>query len=329
MHTKSGQLLVASRVTGSRLKEARRRDCCSALTCSSRPTKPRDFRDRSNAQASAPRRRTCAISGACSSLGLPTRSLLLVRTSSEVPVAPGFRNPSSKRYWTARSYRMLDLCGPHKSRRRAEPARGMSTLLGQQWILDADREKPATDSNALSRFADSRTGAQAGLSALLGPVYLSASQMVQANFACQSSLPPRQRGNAKLSEFCDRWLDTRIGSALAAEGNHSPNSVALWARADRTLTDQAPLVRWPRRTTSTSCPPAWATTNTASSRPCFGISSGSGSGVSSTRASPGHSTSKGLWPRSTLCCCWDWDRESQNSRWPRRRKLGYARRIRA
>jgi hypothetical protein len=118
----------------------------------------------------------------------------------------------------------------------------MSTLLGQQWILDADREKPATDSNALSRFADSRTGAQAGLSALLGPAYLSASQMVQANFACQSSLPPRQRGNAKLSEFCDRWLDTRIGSALAAEGNHSPNSVALWARADRTLTDQAPLV---------------------------------------------------------------------------------------
>ena len=43
-------------------------------------------------------------------------------------------------------------------------------------------------------------------------------------------------------------LDAQINSAVAAESNNSPDTAALWARADRTATDQAPAV--PLTTTS-------------------------------------------------------------------------------
>jgi peptide/nickel transport system substrate-binding protein len=96
------------------------------------------------------------------------------------------------------------------------------------------------DLTAPLRFADSRTQAQAALY-YLNPSYLSASQMIQQGFACRSFLP-NSRANANLSEFCDPKLDAQITSALAAESINSPNAVALWAQADRTLTEAAPLV---------------------------------------------------------------------------------------
>ena len=102
--------------------------------------------------------------------------------------------------------------------------------------------------NAPVQFADSRTGAQAALYSIpIGPLYPSASQVLQANFACQS-FAPGSPGNSNWSEFCDHRLDTQINTALAAETNNSPDTAALWAQADRTATDQAPAV--PLTTTS-------------------------------------------------------------------------------
>jgi YVTN family beta-propeller protein len=95
------------------------------------------------------------------------------------------------------------------------------------------------DANPL-QFADSRTRGQAALTES-NPWYLSASQVIQVNFACQSFLPD-STGNANISEFCDHHLDAQIAAALAAESANSPNAGALWAQADRTVTDQAPIV---------------------------------------------------------------------------------------
>ena len=92
------------------------------------------------------------------------------------------------------------------------------------------------------RFADSRTGAQAALYGIpLGLPYPSASQVLQADYACQS-FAPHSPGNPNWSEFCDHRLDAQINSALAAESNNAPDTAALWAQADHTATDQAPAV---------------------------------------------------------------------------------------
>jgi peptide/nickel transport system substrate-binding protein len=96
------------------------------------------------------------------------------------------------------------------------------------------------NTNAPLQFADSRTRAQAALS-VIGISYPSASQVLQVNFDCQSFVPGSP-DNANLSEFCDHQLDAQIASALAAESQNSPDAPALWAQADRTVTDQAPAI---------------------------------------------------------------------------------------
>jgi peptide/nickel transport system substrate-binding protein len=96
------------------------------------------------------------------------------------------------------------------------------------------------DTNATSRFADSRTRAQAALFVICA-LHPSAAQVIQASFACQS-FTPDSTCNANISEFCDHQLDARITSALAAESNNSPDTATLWAQADRTATDQAPAI---------------------------------------------------------------------------------------
>jgi peptide/nickel transport system substrate-binding protein len=98
----------------------------------------------------------------------------------------------------------------------------------------------STDNNAQSRFANSRTRAQAAL-AELTPNYPTASQIIQTNFACNDFIPD-SAGSANLSEFCDHRLDSQINSALAADTNNAPDAAALWSQADRTVTDQAPVV---------------------------------------------------------------------------------------
>lgn len=101
-------------------------------------------------------------------------------------------------------------------------------------------EELSNNPTAPTRFADSRTSAQAAMIPM-GPQYLSASQMIQAPFACQSFVPNSTQ-NTNLAEFCDPHLDAQIHAALTAETNNPARAPALWAQADRTLTNQAPFV---------------------------------------------------------------------------------------
>jgi peptide/nickel transport system substrate-binding protein len=120
--------------------------------------------------------------------------------------------------------------------------RYLVSLFHRLGYLTRVKDFSGADPNAPVRFADSRTSAQAALYFTpLGLLYPSASQVLQASFACQSFVP-RSPGNSNWSEFCDHRLDAQINNALAAESNNSPDTAALWARADRTATADAPAV---------------------------------------------------------------------------------------
>ena len=126
--------------------------------------------------------------------------------------------------------------------------RYLTSLLDRLGYPTRVRDFSNSDPTGPPRFADSRTGAQAALYDIpLGLQYPSASQVLQADYACRSFVP-NSPGNSNWSEFCDHRLDGQINSALAAESNNSPNTAALWAQADQTATDQAPAV--PLTTTS-------------------------------------------------------------------------------
>ena len=94
---------------------------------------------------------------------------------------------------------------------------------------------------SFARFGDSRTRVQAFL-LVPGPNYPAASEFLgpQSN-SCQSFVP-NSISNANPLEFCDPQFDTTVRSALAAEAARSPTATALWAKADRQFTDQAPIV---------------------------------------------------------------------------------------
>ena len=99
-----------------------------------------------------------------------------------------------------------------------------------------------SDPTGPPRFANSRTGVQATLYSIpSGPLFPSAAQVLQNDFACRSFVPD-SIGNANWSEFCNHRLDAQIDSALAAENSNAPDTAALWAQADRTATNQAPAV---------------------------------------------------------------------------------------
>ncbi len=98
----------------------------------------------------------------------------------------------------------------------------------------------STDPAAAYRFGDSRNRIQAALQYYI-PVFPAASQLIETNFACWTFIPD-SGNNPNWSEFCDPRLDTQIHGALATEATDSPNAAALWAAADRTVTDQAPFV---------------------------------------------------------------------------------------
>jgi len=120
--------------------------------------------------------------------------------------------------------------------------RYMTSLLHRLGYPTHVKDFSIADPTGPPRFADSRTGAQAAFYTIpLGLQYPSASQVLQADYACQAFVPD-STGNPNWSEFCDHRLDAQISSAVAAESNNSPNTAALWARADRTATDQAPAV---------------------------------------------------------------------------------------
>jgi peptide/nickel transport system substrate-binding protein len=98
------------------------------------------------------------------------------------------------------------------------------------------------DANDLyAQFGDSRTKAQAFFEAL-GPSYPSASEFLNPVLQGCQGFVPGSTSNVNLTEFCDPQFDAIVRSALAAEGSNSPTATALWAKADRRLTDQAPFV---------------------------------------------------------------------------------------
>ena len=120
--------------------------------------------------------------------------------------------------------------------------RYLTSLLDRLGYPTHVKDFSGSDPTGPPRFADSRTKAQVAFYTIpLGLQYPSASQVLQADYACQAFVPDSP-GNSNWSEFCDHRVDAQINSALAAETTKSPNTAALWARADRTATDQAPAV---------------------------------------------------------------------------------------
>ena len=126
---------------------------------------------------------------------------------------------------------------------RLAPAdRYIASLLDRLGYPTRVKDFSGADPTGDPRFANSRTGAQAALYAIpIGLPYPSASQVLQADFACRSFVP-RSAVNSNWSEFCDRRLDAEIDGALTAEASNAPDTAALWAEADRTATNQAPAV---------------------------------------------------------------------------------------
>jgi YVTN family beta-propeller protein len=98
----------------------------------------------------------------------------------------------------------------------------------------------STDPTGYAQVADSRTKAQAFLFLDFAP-YPSASQLIDIYFGCRYFIP-NSKLNGNIAEFCDPKLDANTRDALAAEADNSPDVGRLWAKADRTVTDDAPLV---------------------------------------------------------------------------------------
>jgi ABC-type transport system substrate-binding protein len=96
-----------------------------------------------------------------------------------------------------------------------------------------------------THVADSRTHAQVGIDGF------SADDESPSNFTAPflcSSFQPRSKLNQNLAEFCDRALETRIDTALAAQGTRAS---ALWRDVYRGLADAAPAVPLVNRRTMT------------------------------------------------------------------------------
>ena len=97
-----------------------------------------------------------------------------------------------------------------------------------------------SDPTAARAFADSRTKAQLALVSYFA-AYPAASQYIQWSLSCKTFLP-NSTDNPNLPEFCDPRLEHQINNALAAEEANSPAAADIWAQADKTVTDDAPLV---------------------------------------------------------------------------------------
>jgi YVTN family beta-propeller protein len=114
------------------------------------------------------------------------------------------------------------------------------SLLDRLGYRARQRNLSANAPAALERFADSRTKAQVALLTYF-PNYPAASEFIKWLLSCQNFLP-NSTASPNWAEFCDPRLDGQIQQALAAQEANSPATTDLWAQADRTVTDNAPLV---------------------------------------------------------------------------------------
>jgi peptide/nickel transport system substrate-binding protein len=74
------------------------------------------------------------------------------------------------------------------------------------------------------------------------PLYQSAGEVIGPQWISCQSFKPDSAANTNISEFCDPQVDATVQAALAAEAAGSPDATSLWAKADRQITDQAPIV---------------------------------------------------------------------------------------
>jgi peptide/nickel transport system substrate-binding protein len=118
--------------------------------------------------------------------------------------------------------------------------RYLVSLLDQLGYPTRIKTFDAKHAPSYNRFADSRTKAQAFLSPLLAN-FPAASEYLGPQFQSCQSFTPNSTSNPNLLEFCDPRFDATVRSAIAAETAGSP-ATALWAKADRQYTDQAPVV---------------------------------------------------------------------------------------
>jgi YVTN family beta-propeller protein len=118
--------------------------------------------------------------------------------------------------------------------------RYLVTLLDQLGYRASERNLISAGPAAEERFADSRTRAQVALFPYF-PNYPAASEYLRWFLSCRNFLPD-STANSNWAEFCDPRLDDEIRRALAAQEANSPAASKLWAEADRTVTNDAPLV---------------------------------------------------------------------------------------
>jgi len=88
--------------------------------------------------------------------------------------------------------------------------------------------------------ANSRLRVQAGLVSYV-PDYPAASAYLNVFLSC-SAFKPGSATNQNWSEFCDRRIDAWIQRALVLQATDPYRANQLWARVDRAIVDQAPLV---------------------------------------------------------------------------------------
>jgi peptide/nickel transport system substrate-binding protein len=99
----------------------------------------------------------------------------------------------------------------------------------------------AAGSSWFARLSDSRAKVQAFDFVNVGP-YPSPAVYIGPDYtSCQSFLP-NSPANPNAYEFCDHRFDATVRAARAAQDARSPAAYALWAKADRKYTDDAPVV---------------------------------------------------------------------------------------
>jgi peptide/nickel transport system substrate-binding protein len=88
---------------------------------------------------------------------------------------------------------------------------------------------------------DSRQKIQASLAVYYG-AYPAASDFIGPRWISCQSFQPNSPNNLNVTELCDPQLDAIERNALAAETTSLPDAAAVWAQADRRLTDDAAVV---------------------------------------------------------------------------------------
>ena len=126
---------------------------------------------------------------------------------------------------------------------RLNPHHGEHLERGAQRVAGVDAASFAPQPLAVEQVGAGQVYAdvQASLGVDYG-LYASASQFNGPQWISCQSFKPDSRANTNVTEFCDPQVDATLHSALAAESAGSPNGSAVWAKADRQITDEAPFV---------------------------------------------------------------------------------------